>query len=376
MCLPKSLLYLFGAVTAHMEDGKETVPEFDIKSIALPLAFGLLIFASTLAWSYFLATAPRSELGMKTVIDTISSQGLVNGALELLGKVFSVRFSLFAIIFPATLALIAILPFYYARAKAYAISFCSCALALLALIVLFGFSKLGIINATFFGLGIVAMLEMCRLKKEEFKKFITFRSVASSCRIGLLIVSIGVLLTSAITAYKENDANTKQIGDDLIGVALRQDGRQSALTDKIADIVVQSQKQSITLISSTPQFEKLREKTDPDVQLYVATVDKTKEGINSPEMKQKILDELNKQVETAGGGAGAQLVTADVLRKQSPIMDLIFRYYWALAAFGIWSTFLAFANILVANLAGAYAAAIRAAAGQTKNFWKLFSAEK
>ncbi len=326
----------------------------------LAACIGMAIFASIIAWSYFLATAPHSELGIKTVIDTILEKGPLDGSLELLGKVFTIRFTLFALLLPLTLALISLLPFYYGRAYTYSVSLGASFLALLPIIVLLGFSKLGIVLAIFFGIGVVAILELTYLKKGEFKKLVTFRSVASSCKTGLLVISIGVLLTSGYAEHRDNEKSTKKIGDELISLAFRQDVGQSGLTDNIADLTLQAQKQSLALVSSTPQFEKLREKTDPDVQLYVITVDKTREALDSPELRQKTIDELNKRADgMAGVLAGKQLLTIDVLRKQSPMLDLIFTYYWLFAAIGTWTTFLMFANIVLVNLAGIYAAAIR-----------------
>lgn len=334
--------------------------QFPDKKIVAAGILGTLIFFSTIAWSYFLATAPHADLGIKTVVDTILAKGIVSGLLELLGKAFSLRFTLFALILPLTFALISLLPFYFGRLESHAMAFASSLLALIALIALFGFSGGGILLALFFGIGIIAAIEFTRMRKDELKRFVTLRAVISSTKMALFIVSIGVLLTSAMSAYRDNDANTKKIGDDLIAVAFKPNIGQSGLTDKIADVMLQSQKQGLSVILSTPQFQKLREKTDLDVQAFVLTMDVAGAALESPEVKQKLADEFNKQAEGMQGLASVkQLLTIDVLRKQSPILDMLFRYYWVLLAFGMWTTFLMFANLLVANLAGIYAAVMR-----------------
>ncbi len=349
-----------------MPDEAEIQAGMKALEIVKPISFGLMVFLSIVAWSFFLATAPQQDLGMKVVVDTILAKGVLDGTLELLGKVFSLQFMLFTLLLPLTLALVGVLPFYYSRIKAYAIALGSSFLALLAIIALLGFIKLGILTAFFFGLGIVAMLEAVRLKKDELKRFVGFRAVASSGKTCLLILSIGVLLATSYTAYRDNDANTKKIGEELIAIAFKPGIGQSGLTEKVADLVLESQKQGYLLIYSTPQFQKLREKADPDVAAYVLLVDVARQGFDSPETRQKTIELLNSQLENAQGGQVLQkgfgadkLITIDTLRKQSPIMDLVFRYYWLLFAFGVWTTFLMFANLVLANLGGAYAAIIR-----------------
>ncbi len=212
---------------------------------------------------------------------------------ELLGKIFSPRFTLFTLILPLTFALISLLPFYLGRPESHIVAFAASLLALFALIALFGFSGSGILLAVFFGIGTIAAIELARMKKDELKRLVTLRSVISSTKMALLIVSIGVLLTTAMSAYGDNEANTKKIGDDLIAVAFKTDIGQSGLTEKIADVVLESQKQGLSVISSTPQFRKLREKADPDVAAFVLTIDAAGAGLESPEVKQKLVGEFN-----------------------------------------------------------------------------------
>src|SRR3989338_5986825 len=159
----------------------------------------------------------------------------------------------------------------------------------------------------------------------------------------------------AYIAHSENEKNVKEFGDSVMELAINPAGGQGGITDKLADVLVQTQRESLNVVMASPQFSKLRAKTDPDVIVFVATMDATKEVLNSPATAEKIKKEL-----AAKSDAATSVLTFDMLRKQVPALQWVSDYFWLLLSLGNAMMFLFIANLFLSKLAGLFAAVFRA----------------
>lgn len=309
-----------------------------------PIGVAALIAISIILWTSFLGASAVSGVNVLTT----------KGFAEMLEKASSVNFILFALLLPLTISLVSLLAFYFDRVKAYATAFGAELLGLVVLVALNGFDVAGIVTAFFFGAGTVALLEFSYLKKEEYKKLVTFRTTSSAAKVFFVLLAVGVFLGTAALAYGENEKNVKEFGDTVMELAFRPIGGGEGLSEKLADVLIQSQSQALQQITATPQFQKLRGKEDVDVQTFVLLIDKTQENVNSPLARARIVEELNKQMQSA-----TEVLNFDVLRKQSPMLESIAQNYWLILAFTFTSFFTLIANLILANLAGIYAAVMR-----------------
>ena len=153
-------------------------------------------------------------------------------------------------------------------------------------------------------------------------------------------------------------------GEKVIWIAFSDTG-QDELSVVLADALIDSQKQTVDSIISSPAFLNIAGKNDTDVQVFVASMNELNDEISSPETRQRLIDEMRRQ--QAAGGTG-QPITFDFLRRQSPMIGLMADYYWLINTFALVSLFMFVSNLLLSNLAGAYAAVMRKileAAGQS-----------
>ncbi|VVC00668.1 Uncharacterised protein [uncultured archaeon] len=321
---------------------RDCLSTMDTRIIAA--AFALMIALSIAAWGFFLY-----QSGI-TGINTLTTKGVS----EMLSKATSLGFILFALGLSFTVGIIALLPHFYGRQKAYIVSFGGAFAGLAALIAMFGFAATGFITAIFFGIGIVAMLESVYLKKGELKRFVTFRTTASAAKALFILLAIGFFISTALVERADNEKNVKEFGDSVMELAIKPNAGGSGLTDRLAETLLASQKQAIAMISSSQQFQNLRGKQDPDVQAFVLSMDAIQQGMDSPEAKKKVADELAKRADES-----QQVITFDLIRQQSPALDLIAKYYWLVIAGSMAMLFMFLSNILLSNLAGFFAAAMR-----------------
>src|SRR3989344_5561453 len=310
------------------------------------MVYGGVIFLSILAVVYLVNSSGILATNFITLTDLDSW----------LGFLFKTENLLLILIFPIPFAIISLLSHFKEKREVYIISFGGAIPALLISLAIFGFGTEKILLKVLFIVAIFAIIQLCFIKKDELKSYVTFRTASESSKTAFLIIGVGIFLTAAMIGIANNEANTEMFGEKVMELSFNQQSGGQELTTLLADSFLKSQQQTVDAIILSPQYQKLTTKTDPDVQEFVVMMNGVQEDVHSPLTRQKVIDEMKK---AQGSGAAGQPLTFDFLRRQSPMIGLIADYYWLLNALSLATLFTFVANLLLSNIAGAYAATLR-----------------
>ncbi|HIH10127.1 MAG TPA: hypothetical protein HA254_05680 [Candidatus Diapherotrites archaeon] len=316
------------------------------------LAFAAIVFASLVAGAFFANASNflHTDLFALTNFDAW------------LAFLANPNFILFAIVFPIPYGLISALTHFKERKFVYMAALAGAVPAMVVSVVMAGIGFAPMLLALFVVIGFVALIETSYVKKEELKFLVSFRTAAGASKAAFLLLAIGLLIVSGTLAYNENDRNVERLGKTIMSMAFSQQAGSSGMAELGADLLVNSQKQALSAITSLPQYEKLKTKQDPDVQIFVASMGQIQDGLESGEIKAKVVQELQKKESEL-----KQPITFDMIRKQSPLVEAIASYYWAIAAFATVTLFMFASNLVLSNIAGVYAAFIKSVLGALKN---------
>ena len=139
-----------------------------------------------------------------------------------------------------------------------------------------------------------------------------------------------------------------------MGVAFSNIGGSNDPAELAADLLLKSQKEAIDTIMALPKFVILREKEDPDVLTFVASMDALAVNIDSPETRRATINKIKNRQEASQG-----ILTFDFIRSQSPLIDTMADYYWLITASSVFFMFIFYANLIAINVTGFYASIIR-----------------
>jgi hypothetical protein len=188
-------------------------------------------------------------------------------------------------------------------------------------------------------------------RKAEIKNLVGFRTGTESAKKGFLVFTIGIFLILTLIGLPNNEKYTKELFDGIVEKTASNMLGSKDLALAGADQALNIQRMLIVGIMNTEQFNKLRQKNDPDVKAFVAMIDATAASIDNPETKKKIADELSKSNDEI-----KQKINYDTIKKSSKEIELITNFYSVLVAFGVATTLAIYFNIIAANIAGVYAA--------------------
>src|SRR3989338_4743416 len=310
--------------------------------------YTVIVFFTLLASAFLLKASGIITINLITFSDLDSWLALL----------FSTNLVLLALVFPIPLAIISALTHFKEKMEVFAVALIGAIPAATISLAVFGISFEKILLAIFLLAGLVVLIEVSFMKKKELKTLVTFRTAAHSAKSAGIIMAIGLLFAAGSIAYANNDANVKIFGEKVMELTFNQKQGTQDLTGALADSLIANQKQTVGAIMQSDQFTRLTEKTDPDVQAFVLSMIGLRDQINSPQTRQKVIDEMRKQ---QASGSGSQPITFEFLRRQSPMIGLMADYLWLINTFGILSLAMFVLNLFISNLAGAYAALIRRA---------------
>jgi len=271
---------------------------------------------------------------------------------EIIGLISSLLFIVFVLALPIPFAILGALSNYKDKETIRKISAIAVAISIIAWIILLGVSAGDIILGVFFILSLLIFIEIVYLKQEELTKMVMFRSTSGAARKALFIIAIGLFIGTAMVELENQEQNTQIFGETVMELAFAQSGTEDP-SELLANLIINTQKQTITSITGLSQFEKLREKEDVDVITFVTVMDSLEENVDSEEIREKVLQQLEgsqNQVE--------EILSFDYIRQQVPIIDIMAENIWIMLALSTAFLFLFFSNVLIANLAGIYSAAL------------------
>ncbi len=255
---------------------------------------------------------------------------------------------------PLCYGLVSMLTHSKGKASVYGIALGGAVPAAVIALIISGFTFEKILLAVFFLISLAVVIETSYLKKDELKKYVTFRTASASAKGALLVVAAGLFISSASIGLAQNDQNVKLFGEKVIELAFSQKSGSSELASALADSLLKSQQLTLASIISSGQYKQVAAKTDADSQAFAAYMNAYGQALQSPDTKQKLVQELKRASSSQGTP-----ITFKLLRSQSPAIGFIADYYWLINAAGLTTMFVFFANLLLSNLAGLYAALIR-----------------
>ncbi len=303
--------------------------------------FSGLIFITTLLTIFFAYASGINDLNP-----------LSSGILEEIQLLLtSIPFILFVIFVPLPFTIISIACFTFKdKFYSYATGLIGGILTLIISIFLFGFGAGEIIIAIFFLLSIMLFVETLYVRKKELKTLIVFRATSEATKKAMLIIALSIFVATAISAIENNEQNIEVFGESVMNLAFANNTDNAEPIENIAELLIVNQQQTVTTITNSEVFEKIKEKEDVDVQSFILTMNNLEESVYSNETREQVISQLQENQKN-----NQNIITFDYLRETSPAINTIAEYYWLITAFTSATFFMFFANIIVSNIAGIYA---------------------
>ncbi|MEW6295823.1 MAG: hypothetical protein AB1467_06060 [Candidatus Diapherotrites archaeon] len=312
------------------------------------IVFIILIALSIILWAYFFNA---SGIALKELFNFTSIGSITS-------KITSSSFILFLLLFPLTIALIAV---YSKTRKDKIISIISSLIGvLIGLIVsLLAFSNLTElwIAGLFYLIGITLSIEMTYTRLEELKKYIAFRILGEASHKIVLLTAVGLFLSAILITLPDKESFSKDLEQSLINNALKGvTGKDNSLTEVSATAMIAMQKETVQQLTAQEQFQKLKTSTDPNAQAYALSIEQLQNYMSTPEYKQQVLEEAQKKQESSGSTIGEEQVqaTLESMKQKMPLYGLIMNYMWLIVSFALMSIFLLIGNTIFWFLAVAY----------------------
>ncbi|MDP2666717.1 MAG: hypothetical protein Q8P05_04455 [Candidatus Diapherotrites archaeon] len=279
-----------------------------------PLIIGALVFLTTLAWAFFLNELRLTPDQLLTAI----------GNVDALSVLISGTFVLFAVFFSLTIGLFTAYSDKDERGRVYIATLIPTILALAIAAVVWGnFAQWYPLSLFYLG-SIPLMLETTRIKRMELKNFPVFRSSFNGAQRGLQILGVGVLVTLALFAAPQGDALYHDFEASLFGGRILS---QLDVDQVTADFLIQSQRNTLTQITTSVDFQNLRGSSDPDAQSFVQLIDLTLASLDDPSYRAAILAQVREQQSQLD----PQAIVAQVQDKV-PGFTFVRENYWVFAA--------------------------------------------
>ena len=305
------------------------------------LFLGIPIIASILLWSYFLKASGFSLLEFLTIAD-------LSQALQVL---LSFNFILFVLLFPMTYAIIFSMASFIEKKELRIIATASSILGLIAAMFLFLGTGMIIIGA-FYVIGLILAIETAYIKLEELKKFVIPRMNSDAGRTALLLVGIGVFAFTALSVLPEQEKYLNETEKSLAKL-VSDESLGTGLSESLADIYIQTQKQQLEELTSSSQYTDLKTVSDPKAQNLVLYMETIKQQISSPAYKEQVKTQI---IQSQGKLSQEQNVEQvfERVRKSLPFYSFVEEYFWLIAAFILTSFYFLIANTIVLWLAIIY----------------------
>ncbi len=263
----------------------------------------------------------------------------------ILDKIISVNFALFLLAFPLTGAIIA------AFAKS------TDKLNLMLVATISGFVGLGIamalfvplqgfwLIALFYVISIPLRIETACITQREAKSFVSARTFLSATGKGTLVIGIGLFVLSATTILPEQDGYIEKFEETFIEnvfSGFTTGDTTNKLAESQAELVVQSQTQTLNAMLDNPLFQNLKTKQDPDVIAFIMAAEQVEEQVKSPEYKEQIVSQLSQGT----ADIAQDIKPLKVVKEELPFLETLEQFLWLIHGFALVSIFFLAANIV------------------------------
>ena len=165
-------------------------------------------------------------------------------------------------------------------------------------------------------------IEEAFTKYKEVKTRIVARTSWSTTGKVVSIISIGLvilILANVAPAHEEYLEKVDEFGIGFVETLMPSIGGDSGITSVLVSAIVDTQIATVDALLNNPAYAKLREKTDPDVMIFVATADGTNEYFKGPEFRNTIEQQINE----TGTGVMQKISLIGILREQFPAIETV-----------------------------------------------------
>lgn len=153
----------------------------------------------------------------------------------------------------------------------------------------------------FVGLGIIWGLKQLRLKESELKSRFKFSAGQSAAEKLIILFIIGFTITLALNGYSNSEQIGNQFLPELLSVSIGDTTSfESAVTDLVVGVSVNSQRELINSITSLESYIAISNKEDMEVRTFVIQTNELKKEIN----KTEYVDLLKENVEKNSNDVG------------------------------------------------------------------------
>ncbi len=245
-----------------------------------------LIFLTTILAMYLFST-----LGLK--INNFLTLNLFSS----LGPFFSTTGFIFLLVCGLPLGLILLVGERFEYKKALLLSETGYLLGIILGIILFNLHEF-ILPLFFVGLGILWGLKQLKLKESELKSRFKFSAGQSAAEKLIILFIVGFTITLVLNGYSNSEQIGNQLVPELLSVSIGDiNSFESAVTDLVVGVSVNSQRELINSITSLESYETLSTKEDLDVRKFVIQTNEFKNEINKPEYVTFLKEEVEKNSE-------------------------------------------------------------------------------
>ncbi len=306
--------------------------------------FPALVFVFTLAWIFF-ANASGFSLKQALFLEKYN---------ETISTMLSQNFLLAFILFP--------LPFVFAALatkrmkKKIAMIYCTAAAAVATItgFIVFPVVSAHILLFVFYVLSFFVVIETADLGFKELKRFITARAVGNAVNKANIIIALGLCIVSAQIVMPDPSYVTSLEKALTSGIS-NQKINGIDLTEIGTNQVIQTQKQSLAVLTKNPLFEKLRTKQYPDVNAYVEAIDLLYANIDSEAYRQSVQEQVKQNQDKLFQSTDFSNAF-EIAKTQFPQIKTFEEFLWLFEAILVASIFLPLANIILGPLSMFFAA--------------------
>ena len=284
-----------------------------------------------------------------------SSGFMVLDALDLstagqsIGKILSIEFILFLVSFPLAYAVAIVMCRFLNKTDARLAAVTGTLAGGILSLVLFEIISSYILICAFYFFSMIVITESAHTMFKETKSLIYVRVIANAAGKALLLLGMGIFLVSVLTIFDNQQMYVDNFEEAVVSMISENEGLN--YSDMGADLIIESQKQTLDLIIDTPMYTAIENKQDTEVRDYVSFISALRISMNTPQYKELLKQKMEEQ------DTGTEDITKNafnMVKKQLPMLIIIEDYFWFIGSFLAASLFFLVGNLIFRPLAVIY----------------------
>ncbi len=284
-----------------------------------------------------------------------SSGFMVLDALDLstagqsIGEILSIEFILFLVSFPLAYTVAIVMCRFLNKTDARVAVVVGTLTGGILSLVLFEIISSYILICAFYFFSMIVITESAHSLFKETKSLIYVRVIANAAGKALLLLGMGIFLVSVLTIFDNQQMYVDNFEEAVVSMISENEGLD--YSDMGADLIIESQKQTLDLIIDTPMYTAIENKQDTEVQDYVSFVSALRVNMDTPQYKELLKQKMGEHNVDSGD------ITKDafnMVKKQLPMLIIIEDYFWFIGSFLAASLFFLVGNLIFRPLAVIY----------------------